>query len=69
MITKKTILLVRFGGQRIQLVENSDTTHYSRAFVTYDILQDRKIVRSHIGGKASAAWGIIEMIRKEFCGV
>lgn len=69
MITKKTILLVRFGGHRIQLVENHDTTWYSRDYVTYDILQDRKVVRSHIAGKASAAWDITMMIRKEFCGI
>ena len=66
MITKKTILLVRFGGHRIQLVENSENFNAS-TFVIYDILQDRKVVRSRIGNKASAAWEIIGLIRKEFC--
>ena len=69
MVTKKTILLVRFGGHRIQLVENIVSTCGSWDYVTYDILKDRKVVRSHIGGKASAAWDITMMIRKEFCGI
>lgn len=58
-MAKKTILSAQHDGHRFQLVEVS----YSREFVTYSILQDRRVVRSRLIGRMSSLLMFADMVR------
>lgn len=56
MIRKKTILMMRFEDTRVNLLEVTEI--FSSGFVNsvkYDILQDRRVVKSGIRSKEIAA--------------
>lgn len=64
-MSSKTIISLQFGGHRFQVVEYH---HEWSSFVRYDVLQDRKILRSNTT-KINAAYLLIEIIRNNFCRV
>ena len=59
----KTIISLQFNGNRFQVVEIS---HEWTNSVRYDVLQDRRILRSNMT-KISAAYELITIIRNNFC--
>ena len=60
-MNKKTILSAQYNGHRYQLIEVS----YSSEFVTYSILQDRKVVKSRLMVRKCAMMEFISMLRWE----
>lgn len=64
-MSKKTIISLQFGGHRFQVVEERfDCCTYVR----YDVLQDRRVLRSNTT-KIDAAYKLIDIIRNNFCRV
>lgn len=64
-MSKKTIISLQFKGHRFQVTEERLEW---RTSVRYDVLQDRRILRSNctlMGG----AYTLIEVIRQNFCNV
>ena len=59
----KTIISLQFNGHRIQVVE---IRYEWRDYVTYDVLQDRRKIRSNVT-RMSAAYELITIIRNNFC--
>lgn len=62
-MSKKTIISLQFNGHRFQVVEERFDW---RSYVTYGVLQDRRILRSNCT-RSGAAYELIEIIRKNFC--
>lgn len=61
----KTIISLQFNGHRFKVVEVS---YEWRNYVTYDVLQDRRKIRSNVT-KTVAAYEIMTIIRNNFCYV
>ena len=55
----KTIISALYNGHRFQLIKVS----YSSGFVTYSILQDRRVVRSNMIGRVSSLFEFAHMLR------
>lgn len=55
----KTIISALYKGHRYQLIEVS----YSSEYITYSILQDRRVVRSHLIGRRSSLLMFADMVR------
>lgn len=55
----KTIISALYNGHRFQLIE----VCYSSEFVTYSILQDRRIVKSQLIGRKSSLFEFANMVR------
>ena len=67
MKTTKTILLVRFASSRVQLIEVTDLAWDGRPkHVTYDILQDRKVIKSRMWSKWEAVLLMRDIILNHF---
>lgn len=64
-MTTKTIISLQFNGHRFQVVEVSHEWNNS---VRYDLLQDRRKLRSNMT-KMGAAYELVEIIRRNFCYV
>ena len=64
-MSKKTIISLRFGGHRFQVIEERSEW---RAYAKYDILQDRRVLRSNVT-LMHAAYQLMEIIRSNFCRV
>lgn len=64
-MSKKTIISLQFKGHRFQVIEERFdwSTH-----VGYDVLQDRRVLRSNTT-LINAAYQLIEIIRNNFCRV
>ena len=55
----KTILSAQYEGNRYQLIE----VGYSSQFVTYNILQNRRVVKSHLSGRRCAMLEFANVLR------
>lgn len=64
-MSKKTIISLQFGGHRFQVVEERFEW---RANVKYDLLQDRRLLRSNTT-LASATYELMQILRNNFCRV
>lgn len=64
-MSKKTIISLQFKGHRFQVIEERLEW---RTYVRYDVLQDRRVLRSNCT-LMSAAYELIEIIRNNFCRV
>lgn len=64
-MSKKTIISLQFKGHRFQVTEERFEW---RSSVKYDVLQDRRILRSNVT-LIVAAYALIEIIRNNFCRV
>lgn len=64
-MSKKTIISLQFKGHRFQVIEESFEW---RTYVRYDVLQDRRILRSNVT-LIVAAYELMEIIRNNFCRV
>lgn len=64
-MSKKTIISLQFKGHRFQVTE--ERFDWS-AKVTYDLLQDRRVLRSNTT-LMNAAYELREIIRNNFCPV
>lgn len=60
-MTTKTIIGAQYEGQRYQLIE----VGYSSEFVTYSILQDRRVVKSRMIGRKSSLIEFTNMLRSK----
>lgn len=60
-MNKKTILSAQYDGHRYQLIEVS----YSSEFVTYSILQDRRVIKSRLIGRRSSMMEFTRMLQME----
>ena len=64
-MSKKTIISLKFKGHRFQVIEESFEW---RTYARYDVMQDRRILRSNCT-LIVAAYELIEIIRNNFCRV
>lgn len=65
MKTTKTILLVRFNSTRVQLLEVTNLADSGfEKHVTYNILQDRKVIRSGMWSRTAAIFEVRQLIFK-----
>lgn len=58
-MNRKTILSAQYNGHRFQLIEVS----YGARYVTYDILQDRRVVKSRLIGRKSSLLEFTHMLK------
>lgn len=65
VMSKKTIISLQFKGHRFQVIE--ERFDWS-VHVRYDVLQDRRILRSNVT-LIVAAYELMEIIRNTFCWV
>lgn len=64
-MSRKTIISLQFGGHRFQVIEERQDW---RVNVRYDVMQDRRILRSNVT-LIVAAYKLIDIIRDNFCRV